>query len=96
MARAGIPAAEVLCIATHHAARHAGTLDDTGTIERGKLADLVLVDGDPARRIHDIRRVSLVLKGGLALAPDAIFEALGIKPFVPAATILKGTAAAPG
>ncbi len=90
--KAGIPAAEVLRIATHHAARYASVLHDSGTIERGKRADLVLVDGDPTQRITDIRRVSLVIKGGLALAPDAIFEALGIKPFVPASPVVKATA----
>ena len=85
--KAGIPPAEVLRIATFGAARHAGTLDQTGTIEAGKLADLVLVDGDPSQRIEDIRKISLVLKGGVALAPDAMYQALGIDPFVAAAPI---------
>ena len=86
--KAGIPPAEVLRIATFGAARHAGTLDQTGTIEAGKLADLVLVDGDPSQRIEDIRKISLVLKGGVALAPDAMYQALGIDPFVAAAPIV--------
>ena len=85
--KAGIPAAQVLQIATYNGAKYSGTLHENGTIERGKLADLVLVDGDPVTRISDIRRVSLVLKGGVAMAPDALLNALGVSPFVPAATI---------
>lgn len=56
--------------------------------ERGKLADLVLIDGDPSTNISDIRKISLVLKGGVAYVPAQIYEAVGIRPFVPAATIL--------
>lgn len=92
--KAGIPAGEVLKIATYSAAKHAGTLSESGSIERGKLADLVLVDGDPAKRIEDIRRVSLVIKGGVALAPDALYEALGITPFVVAAPVVQRSASA--
>jgi Amidohydrolase family len=92
--KAGISPGEVLKIATHSAAKHAGTLSESGSIERGKLADLVLVDGDPAQRIEDIRRVSLVIKGGVALAPDALYEALGIKPFVVSAPVVQQSASA--
>jgi imidazolonepropionase-like amidohydrolase len=37
---------------------------DTGTIEAGKRADLILVDGDPVARISDIRKVSQVVANG--------------------------------
>jgi cytosine/adenosine deaminase-related metal-dependent hydrolase len=80
--KAGIPAPEALRIATVNGARYTGTLADRGTIERGKLADLVLVDGDPTTDIQAIRRTSLVFKGGVAFAPAEIHEALGIRPFV--------------
>jgi imidazolonepropionase-like amidohydrolase len=92
--KAGIPAAQVLKIATVNAARNAGTWRDTGSIEAGKLADLVLVDGDPSQRIEDIRRISLVIKGSVAVAPDAAYQALGIKPFLQATPIAVSTAAA--
>jgi hypothetical protein len=36
----------------------------------------------------EIRKASLVLKGGVAYAPAQVYEALGIRPFVPAATIV--------
>jgi hypothetical protein len=90
--KAGVPAPEVLRIATLNGARYTGTLADRGTIERGKLADLVLVDGDPTLRIEDIRRTSLVFKGGVAYSPAEIHEALGIRPFVEAPKIVKGAA----
>jgi hypothetical protein len=86
--KAGIPAPEVLRIATVNGARYTGTLADRGTIERGKLADLVLVDGDPTTDIRAIRRTSLVFKGGVAFAPAEIHEALGIRPFVKAPEIV--------
>lgn len=85
--QAGIPAAQVLKIATWNGARFTQTLAQTGSIEPGKLADLVLIDGDPALRISDIRNTSLVIKGGVASAPAEIYEALGIRPFVAAAAV---------
>ena len=78
---AGIPAGEVIRIATENAARIAGVLGERGTIEVGKRADLILVDGDPTRNISDIRRVSYVLKDGIGFAPAEIYESLGIRRF---------------
>jgi len=80
-AKAGIPPGEVIRIATESAARYAGVLADRGTIERGKRADLVLVDGDPTADISDIRKVSYVLKDGVGYAPAELYEALGIRRF---------------
>ena len=57
-------------------------LADRGTIERGKRADLILVDGDPTTNISDIRKVSYVLKDGTGIAPADLYEALGIRRFV--------------
>ena len=90
--KAGIPAPEVLKIATLNGARFTQTLAQTGTIEPGKLADLVLIDGDPAERIEDIRKASLVIKGGVAYAPAEIYEALGIRPFTAASLIDRAAA----
>jgi imidazolonepropionase-like amidohydrolase len=79
--QAGIPPGEVIRIATENGARYAGVLADRGTIERGKRADLILVDGDPTKNISDIRKVSYVLKDGVGFAPAAIYEELGIRRF---------------
>lgn len=91
--QAGIPAAQALKIATWNGAKYSDRLAEIGSIERGKQADLVLVDGDPVADIRAIRHVALVLQGGRgetrALAPSALYQAMGIQPFVPAAEVVK-------
>ncbi|MDT8342062.1 MAG: amidohydrolase family protein, partial [Longimicrobiales bacterium] len=62
----GMDAAAALRAATSGNARILG-LEDRGRIERGLLADLVAVEGDPTRDIADLRRVRLVLKGGVVV-----------------------------
>ena len=79
-AEAGIPAPEVLRIATIGAARVAKRDGDLGSVTPGKLADLILVEGDPARRISDIRRVSLVVKDGAVYDTAALYKAIGVRP----------------
>ena len=79
-AQAGIPAPQVLRIATIGAARVAGRDKDLGSLERGKLADLVLVDGDPAQRVSDIRKTALVIKGGRIAEPAALYRSIGVQP----------------
>jgi imidazolonepropionase-like amidohydrolase len=81
--RAGIPPADVLYAATLGSARVTKRDDRLGTVAAGKLADLVLVDGDPTRNISDIRRTRLVVKDGVVYQPDAVFAAIGVGP-VPA------------
>ena len=81
--RAGIAPAETLRIATWNGAKFTRTLDRVGSITPGKLADLVLVDGDPTADISAIRRISLVMKEGVVYYPAEIHAATGIEPFVP-------------
>ena len=57
---------------------------DRGSIERGKRADLILIDGDPTRDISTIRNVALVLQDGDAYYPAELYAELGVKPFAPA------------
>ncbi|HEX5437218.1 MAG TPA: amidohydrolase family protein [Gemmatimonadaceae bacterium] len=64
LARAGIPPAEVLKIATIHGARAIGMGDRLGTIETGKLADMFVIRGNPLKDIRNTRKVQLVIKGG--------------------------------
>jgi len=45
----------------------------------GKLADLILVDGDPAARIGDIRRVVLTVKDGVMIDTAKVYEAIGVR-----------------
>jgi imidazolonepropionase-like amidohydrolase len=78
--RAGIPAPEVLRIATLGAAQVMKRDGELGVIAPGKLADMVLVEGDPAARISDIRNVELTVQGGRVYRADALHRALGIAP----------------
>ncbi|HEX6733084.1 MAG TPA: amidohydrolase family protein [Pyrinomonadaceae bacterium] len=77
---AGIPPAEVLKIATIGAARVMKRDADLGSIAPGKLADVILVDGNPAEQISDIRRVALVIKDGLVYEPRALYRSIGVRP----------------
>ena len=81
--RAGLPAPRVLQIATLGAAEVAGQAADLVTVEQGKLADLVLVDGDPTRRISDLRRPVLVVKGGRVYDPAKVYAGIGVSPARP-------------
>jgi len=77
---AGIPPAEVLRMATLGAATAAGEGERLGSIEPGKLADLILVDGDPSADPAALRSLRLVVKDGVPLDPVAMWKELGIQP----------------
>jgi imidazolonepropionase-like amidohydrolase len=64
LAGGGIPPADVIVIATRNSARFLGKLQDLGTVERGKLADLVLLDADPTVDINNAKRITTVIKDG--------------------------------
>jgi imidazolonepropionase-like amidohydrolase len=77
--QAGLPAPEVLRIATLGAAAVMKREKELGSIAPGKLADLIVVDGDPTIRIGDIRRVEMVIKDGVAFKPADLYRALGVR-----------------
>jgi hypothetical protein len=62
--RSGLTPAAALRTATYEPARYFGALDSLGTIEPGKLADLVLLDGDPLVRIENAHRIAAVFTRG--------------------------------
>jgi imidazolonepropionase-like amidohydrolase len=61
---AGLTTQQALAAATITPARALGRGDEQGTVERGKLADLLVLDADPLADIHNIAKVHLVFKGG--------------------------------
>jgi len=63
----GISPADTIVIATRNAARALGKLDELGTIEAGKLADVVLLKADPTRDIDNAKLVDLVIKNGAVI-----------------------------
>lgn len=70
--KAGIPEGAVLRFATINAARALRVDGDLGTIEAGKIADLVVLGGDPTRDIRNTRQVRLVFKDGVAYDPPEL------------------------
>jgi imidazolonepropionase-like amidohydrolase len=69
---AGIPAPRVLQIATLECAKYLGRDQSSGSIEPGKVADLLLVDGDPTQDLGAIRRARMVMKDGAVFYPEDI------------------------
>jgi imidazolonepropionase-like amidohydrolase len=86
-AEAGIPTMDVIKIATINSAKLVGAAYELGSIDVGKFADVLLVDGDPLTNMSDIRKVSLVLKGEHFYKPAELYKVLGVKPFTAASTI---------
>ena len=74
LADAGIPALEVLEIATHNAAVALGLGDEIGSVETGKVADLVVLAADPTVLLKNTRAISHVFQGGRFLDPAAILS----------------------
>ncbi|OJH39855.1 hypothetical protein BON30_12215 [Cystobacter ferrugineus] len=77
---AGLAPTDALYMATLGAARVAGAQDRLGSIAAGKLADLVLVEGDPTQQIASLRNTQVVMKDGVLFDPDALFAAAGMRP----------------
>lgn len=65
---------ESLMMATRDAAKVLGREKDLGTVERGKLADLLLVDDDPLADLRNLGKVHAVMKGGKLYFPGEILE----------------------
>jgi imidazolonepropionase-like amidohydrolase len=76
--QAGIPAADVLALATIGAARVMGVDRDTGSIAVGKRADLVLIDGDPTLDISAVRNTDSVVCRGVVYDPGELFTSVGM------------------
>jgi len=68
LARAGLEAHGAITAATLTAAELCGAADRLGTVEPGKLADLIAVAGDPLAEIANLRRLLLVVKDGRVVA----------------------------
>ena len=61
---AGMPPLEVLRAATVNAAGLLGWADRIGSLEAGKLADIIAIDGDPLKDVKELQKVKFVMKGG--------------------------------
>ncbi len=74
LVEAGLSPLEAIQVATLNGAKYLEIDQETGTIEAGKTADLVVVDGDPASSIQDIRNVEIVFKDGIGYDSKKLFE----------------------
>lgn len=72
----GFTPLEAIKIATLNGAIALGFDKSIGTIEIGKLADLLIIDGDPSKNISDIRKVQHVFKNGIGYDSKKLFESV--------------------
>ncbi|HEY1496646.1 MAG TPA: amidohydrolase family protein [Candidatus Solibacter sp.] len=78
--QAGVPAMEVIRLATIGSARAMGMERETGSIEAGKRADMILVDGNPLQNFANLRKVVRVIASGRSYDPAKLWESAGFKP----------------
>ena len=64
MVSSGMDPDQVIQAATRSAAQHLGKLDELGTVETGKLADFLIINGDPLADITALYNIEVVIKGG--------------------------------
>jgi len=74
LVEAGFTPVEAIHIATSNGAQYLGELDRIGTLAAGKQADLVVIKGDPSKRIEDIENVEIVFKDGVGYDSAKLIE----------------------
>jgi imidazolonepropionase-like amidohydrolase len=74
--QAGLTPMEALQTATRNPAQFMGRLSDMGTVEKGKIADLVLLDANPLDDIHNSRKIRAVVLAGHYFSRDDLDEML--------------------
>jgi len=74
MQRAGIPGKEIIQMATKNGALAMERANDFGTLENGKMADLIILSDDPSTDISNMRTITHVMKGGLLRPVNKPFE----------------------
>jgi hypothetical protein len=83
LVEAGFTPVEAIRIATLNGAQFLGEADRLGTIASGKLADLVVVRGDPSRNVADVEKVETVFKDGVgydaAKLEDSVRGLVGLR-----------------
>ena len=76
LVKAGLTPMEALQTATYNPAKFLGLSGSLGTVERGKLADLVLLDANPLEDISNTKRIAAVITGGRYLPRESLDKIL--------------------
>ncbi len=80
MVEGGVGVMDALVAATRNGAEVCGLLDRTGTLEEGKWADLIVLDGDPLEDLSALNQVTYVFKQGVRYRPAELAIATGKHP----------------
>ncbi len=73
LVEAGFTPEEAIQVASSNGAIYLGVDDKVGTIDVGKVADLVVINGDPSSNIADIRNTEIVFKDGVGYDSERLF-----------------------
>jgi len=76
LVEAGFTPEEAIHIATENGAVWLGEDQQFGTIAPGKSADIVVVNGNPSKDIHDVEKVEIVFKDGVGYSPEKLIESV--------------------
>jgi len=76
LVESGLTPLQAIKVCTLNGATYLGRADRIGSIAVGKQADLVVIDGNPAATISDIRHVTLVFKQGVGYDPAKLIESV--------------------
>ena len=79
LVEAGFTFSQAVKICSLNAAEYLGRNKEIGSIEVGKRADLVLINGDPEKQIKDVRNTEIVFKNGVGFNSKKIFESVNGK-----------------
>jgi len=79
LVESGFTPLEAIRIGTLNGATYLGRANRVGSIALGKQADIVVVTGDPSKRIADVRNVELVFKQGIGYNPAKLIESVAGK-----------------
>jgi imidazolonepropionase-like amidohydrolase len=73
---AGFTVEEAIKLSTFNGANYLGLSNETGSVEVGKKADLILISGDLKKDISNIRKMEIVFKSGIGFSSNKIFESV--------------------
>jgi imidazolonepropionase-like amidohydrolase len=76
LVEAGLTPVEAIKVATSNGARLLGVDHETGSVEAGKAADLIVIDGNPAVSISDIRKAQTVFKDGIGYDTKQLIDSV--------------------